>query len=241
MALRIVIDEREKKSQIPEFLRKENIHINFAHLPVADYIISNDVAVERKTISDLINSIFDGRIFIQCSELIEHYQKPLILLEGNLHDLINSNDIPEKYKIMDRIPLLFEALSRIVIDYGIPIINVPSPEYSTKMLVTLAKKTKNNDNNGPLLKRIRKGNNLYKQQLSVLSSLPGVGNKLALKMLTKFGNPINVINASVAELSLIPGFGQARAKKVRQILDTVYTNNQSHHYQKTLDVEKNII
>lgn len=239
MALRIVIDEREKKSQIPEFLRKENIHINFAHLPVADYIISKDVAVERKTISDLINSIFDGRIFIQCSELIEHYQKPLILLEGNLHDLINSNNIPEKYKLVDRIPLIFEALSRIVIDYGIPIIHVPSSEYSTKMLVTLSKKTKeNNDNNGPLLKRIRKGNNLYKQQLSVLSSLPGVGNKLALKMLTKFGNPINVINASVAELSLIPGFGQARAKKVRQILDTIYNNNPSHHYQKTLDVEK---
>lgn len=239
MALRIVIDEREKKSQIPEFLRKENIHINFAHLPVADYIISKDVAVERKTISDLINSIFDGRIFIQCSELIEHYQKPLIMLEGNLHDLINPNNIPEKYKLADRIPLIFEALSRIVIDYGIPIIHVPSSEYSTKMLVTLSKKTKeNNDNNGPLLKRIRKGNNLYKQQLSVLSSLPGVGNKLALKMLTKFGNPINVINASVAELSLIPGFGQARAKKVRQILDTIYNNNPNHHYQKTLDVEK---
>lgn len=241
MALRIVIDEREKKSQIPEFLRKENIHVNFAHLAVADYLISLDIAVERKTISDLINSIFDGRIFVQCSELIENYQKPLILLEGNLHDFINSNKTIGTTKHPDKIPIIFEALSRIIIDYGIPIIHVPSSEYSTKMLVTLAKKTKeNNQNHGPLLKRIRKGNNVYKQQLSILASLPGVGNKLAFKMLRKFGNPINVLNASVAELSLIPGLGHTRAIKVRKILDTVYDNNdQSNHYQKTLDIQKN--
>ncbi len=240
MALRIVIDEREKKSQIPEFLRKENIHINFAHLAVADYIISLDVAVERKTIYDFVNSIFDGRIFIQCSELVEHYHKPLILLEGNLNDL-NLNKKTDGSKPIDRIPIIFEALSRIILEFGIPIIHVPSSEYSTRMLVTLAKKTKeNNENHGPLLKRIRKGNDSYKQQLSVLSSLPGVGNKLAIKMLRKFGNPINVLNASVAELSLIPGFGQTRAIKVRKILDNVYNNNnQNHHHQKTLDIQKN--
>jgi DNA excision repair protein ERCC-4 len=53
--------------------------------------------------------------------------------------------------------------------------------------------------------------------------LPGIGDKLAVRMLEKFGTPQRALNASVAELARIPGFGTARAEKMRKILD--YSHN----------------
>jgi DNA excision repair protein ERCC-4 len=76
-----------------------------------------------------------------------------------------------------------------------------------------------------LLKRIKKGNMIYTQQLSILSSLPGIGDKLAVRMLQKFRTPQSALNASVAELARIPGFGTARAEKMRKILDNPHIDD----------------
>jgi DNA excision repair protein ERCC-4 len=85
---------------------------------------------------------------------------------------------------------------------------------------------------GPLLRKIKKENPIYIQQLSVLASLPGVGEKLAARMLKKFHTPIRALNASAAELATIPGFGLARAERVRKILNT--SDNVKQVLQRTL-------
>jgi DNA excision repair protein ERCC-4 len=61
---------------------------------------------------------------------------------------------------------------------------------------------------------------MYLQQLYVLSSVPGVGDKLAVRMLEKFKSPLRALNASAAELATIQGFGLARAQRLRKILDS---------------------
>jgi DNA excision repair protein ERCC-4 len=91
-----------------------------------------------------------------------------------------------------------------------------------------------------LLKRIKKNNPIYIQQLSILSSLPGIGDKLAVRMLEKFRTPQRALSASIAELARIPGFGNARAEKIRKILD--YPDNDKMELtQKTLleDIDQN--
>ena len=93
MPARIVVDERERRSGIPDFLRQAGAIIDFAQLKVGDYVVSPKTAIERKTIQDLLNSIYDGRLFVQCSQLNEHYAKPVLIVEGNIVDLM---DIPEE-------------------------------------------------------------------------------------------------------------------------------------------------
>ena len=80
---------------------------------------------------------------------------------------------------------------------------------------------------GPFIKKIRKSNDLQKQQLSMLCSLPGVGEKTAIRMLEKFGTPLNVLSSSITELSKVGGLGQARAKNIKKILKV-----QSKHLKK---------
>ena len=67
--LRLVVDEREKKSRIPDLLKAVGINVEVKTLPVGDYIVAPETIVERKTVSDLISSIFDGRLFDQCNRL----------------------------------------------------------------------------------------------------------------------------------------------------------------------------
>jgi DNA excision repair protein ERCC-4 len=88
---------------------------------------------------------------------------------------------------------------------------------------------------GPLLRRIRKQNPIYVQQLSVLSSLPGVGEKTAVRMLKKFRTPMKTLTASVAELSMIAGLGTNRAIRIRRLLDySSPTKETQNEIQKTL-------
>jgi DNA excision repair protein ERCC-4 len=284
---RIVVDERERKSGIPDLLRQAGAIIDFAQLKVGDYVVSPKTAIERKTMQDLLNSIYDGRLFVQCSQLNEHYAKPVLIVEGNIVDLM---DIPEEQEeddkelqnlkeeklasedeevgeeteqqyeevqrhrdpiqdndvndnnfdskttdqhrrvnaLVEKIPLIFDALTRVALEFRIPIIHTPSAGYTSQLLVVMVNKSlQNGQATGPLLKRIRKGNPGYIQQLSILSSLPGVGDKLAVRMLDRFQTPKRALNASAAELARISGFGTERAARVRRILDN--TTNQNNN------------
>jgi DNA excision repair protein ERCC-4 len=241
VSFRIVVDERERNSRVPKFLIEDGAQIDFARLSVGDYIIAPEIAIERKTISDLINSIYDGRLFIQCSDLIQFYSKPVLLIEGNILNLQFEN-FTEKQNdeieiTVEKILQIYDALATVALIFRIPIIHSPSANYTSKFLIILLNKAIKSGItiNGPLIKRIKKGNHIQLQQLSILSSLPGVGDKLAIKLLKKFGTPSRAINASISELSLIPGFGKARAEKVKKILNSNLNDDNTKNQQETLN------
>ena len=65
---KIIVDNRERNSLVPSELVNMGFQIEFTQLNVADYIINN-VAIERKTVSDLKSSIINKRIFSQMQEI----------------------------------------------------------------------------------------------------------------------------------------------------------------------------
>jgi DNA excision repair protein ERCC-4 len=235
--VRIVVDERERSSNIPVLLKNAGAVIDFTQLKVGDYIVSSETAVERKTVRDLISSIYDGRLFVQCSDLVKYYQKPLLVLQGNIAELgETSEDMedPDDIKLhTERMSLAYDALITVATEFRIPIIHTPSAEQTAQLLVTLVNRSLQEAKaTGPLLRKIKKENPIQIQQLSVLASLPGVGEKLAARMLKKFHTPIRALNASAAELATIPGFGLTRAERVRKVLNT--HNNVEEVMQTTL-------
>ena len=207
--LRIVVDEREKKSGIPDLLRSIGLNVEMKTLPIGDYIVAPETIVERKSIRDMLSSIFDGRLFDQCSRLKENFESPVLLMEGNVDEI---EEITEN-------PLIFYgALSTVVIDFRIPVIPTPSATHTAKLLVSMC--SRKDPHKGPYLKKIRKSNDLEKQQISSLCSLPGIGEKFAIRMLQRFGSPINVLNASISELAKVEGLGESRSKKIKKILES---------------------
>jgi len=234
--VRIVVDERERNSNVPELLKNAGAVIDFTQLKVGDYVVSSETAVERKTVRDLISSIYDGRLFVQCSDLVKYYQKPLLVVQGNIAELAESSEDMEDIDVKlhaERMPIAYDALITIAMEFRIPTIHTPSAEQTAQLLVTLVNRSlREGKATGPLLRKIKKENPINIQQLSVLASLPGVGEKLAARMLKKFQSPIRALNASAAELATIPGFGLTRAERVRKVLNT--SNNVKQVMQRTL-------
>ena len=207
--LRIIVDERERKSGIPDLLKSVGLNLEMKTLPIGDYIVAPETVIERKSIRDLLSSVFDGRLFDQCSRLKEHFQYPIILMEGNVDEIDEIADNPL---------IFYGAISTVVIDFKIPVIPTPSATHTAKLLVSMC--SRKESPKGPYLKKIRKSNDLEKQQLSSLCSLPGVGEKFAVRMLEKFGTPLKVFTATTAELAKVEGLGETRAKKIKKILDS---------------------
>lgn len=222
--LRIIVDEREKKSRIPDLLKAVGINLEIKTLPIGDYIVAPETVVERKSISDLVSSVFDGRLFDQCNRLKEHFANPVILMEGNVDEI---------EQIVENPFVFYGALSTVAIDFKIPIVSTPNAIHTAKMLVSMC--SRKETSKGPFLKKIKKSDDLQRQQLSVLCSLPGVGEKLAARMLERFGTPSRTLNAPLSELAKVEGLGEARARRIKQMLE-LESKLKKQSNQKTLEM-----
>jgi len=70
----IVVDDRELA--LAKYLSNPKVK----RIEIGDFIISERVAVERKTAADFVSSIVDGRLFDQAAKMKEAYEKPLIII-----------------------------------------------------------------------------------------------------------------------------------------------------------------
>ncbi|KAK4537449.1 hypothetical protein CDCA_CDCA12G3474 [Cyanidium caldarium] len=78
---RILIDVREFRSPVPGRLYQHGFRIVPLTLPIGDYILTPQMAVERKTVSDLVSSLNSGRLFAQCEALCKAYRHAVLVIE----------------------------------------------------------------------------------------------------------------------------------------------------------------
>ncbi|XP_023196553.1 DNA repair endonuclease XPF [Xiphophorus maculatus] len=78
---RVIVDMREFRSELPALLHRRGLDIEPVTLQVGDYILTPDICVERKSVSDLIGSLQSGRLYTQCLAMTRCYRKPLLLIE----------------------------------------------------------------------------------------------------------------------------------------------------------------
>ena len=77
----VIADNRETMN-IDKLLESYGARVITRKLEVGDYILSDQVAVERKTMDDFLNSIKDGRLFGQLTELNRNFESPILILEN---------------------------------------------------------------------------------------------------------------------------------------------------------------
>ncbi|MDG6910463.1 MAG: hypothetical protein JRN08_08855, partial [Nitrososphaerota archaeon] len=82
-----------------------------------------------------------------------------------------------------------------------------------------------------------KAKSLPQQQLYLVSSLPGIGRRLAEKLLSKYGSPRRVMGLTAGELALTQGIGWKRAEKIKEVLDARYSRYQEKGAQSRLEAE----
>jgi len=91
--LTVLVDDRERRSQVISELARLGVRYQLARLEVADYDVGGKYGLERKTAGDFINSIIDGRLFEQAKYLRETYDTAIIVIEGSLSDEVKYRQV----------------------------------------------------------------------------------------------------------------------------------------------------
>lgn len=223
---RVVADEREKASGVPEELSRLNVRVYFSRLPVADYVLNPEIAVERKSVRDLVSSIYDSRLFYQAAKISAAYAKPFLLVEG---------DSKEVQSLARNLKSFYGAIANVTMAYGLRVLYTANPKETAMAIAELLGHAR-----AKPLARIPselppKAKSVSQQQLYLVSSLPGVGRRLAERLLSKYGTPRRVMGLTAGELALTQGIGWKRAGKIKEVMDARFAKYQEKSPQARLE------
>lgn len=206
--MEIQIDHREKVSGLPELLQGNGCTVTVTRLKTGDYLINNEITVERKTAQDFVASIVDGRLFKQISGIKRKSQRPLVIIEGNPFTIVSKLSSES----------IRGAILSVQVIWYVPILHSKGIEHTKEILLTLGHQSLKyhkvlNMRPGYRPKRLKS------RQLYVLHGFPGIGPVLASQLLKRFGSLREVLCASAEPLSDIKGVGRKRAESICQLLD----------------------
>lgn len=228
-SVRIYYDVREERSGVPETLKKLGVIAIPKQLPEGDYVIPEDHVIERKSASDFVSSLFDGRLFDQAQRLVDTYEDVFYIIEG---------DFQRELKIWsNRRRQLIGALVTLVTDYNVRLF-WSSDTYETAMIIErLARRLLEGHRGGAVVinKKPKSLKSIRDWQLYVLQSFPGIGLKTAERILERFGSIEAFVKAGVSELASVEGVGEAKAMKIKELLKSVYQKPGQRPSSVTLD------
>lgn len=78
---RVIFDDREFRASLPYSLHSVGLDLVPLTLITADYVLSPDYAIERKSIPDYLHSLQSGRLAKQLAAMTRQYAHPICLIE----------------------------------------------------------------------------------------------------------------------------------------------------------------
>jgi len=207
----VYADTREGNSKVIRHLTEMELDVKVKAMAVADYQVSDEVAIERKTTKDFVDSIVDKRLFKQAKDLAEEFKHPVLILEGDdlYTGMINPNAIRG-------------TMASIAVDFGISIIPTRNAQDTAAMIKRFAVREQKGERAPIQVRTDKKPLSLLEQQLFIVESLPNIGPVNAKNLLKHFGSVAGIVNASESELQEVEGIGEKTAKDIRRVIESKY-------------------
>jgi ERCC4-type nuclease len=218
VAIHIRIDTQEQRSGIPGLLASmPQVHVEVAPLRMGDYDVGGDPCriFERKTGSDFLCSLAQGRLFPQLAVLRKSRCAPILLLEGDPLLVSHSQMHPESIR---------GALAYIAAILRVPILPSSGPADSAHLVYAVAKRCQAGKVHGRVEQVAhgppagRRRATQSEQQMHIMLSLPGIGPVTARAICARFRSLHDLLNADAAQLAAVPGVGPSRAAALEQLL-----------------------
>ena len=127
----------------------------------------------------------DGRLFSQAKAMVEAYERPVLILEGQVSRALKRSAMKPA--------AVYGALSSLVLDYGIGVLPTEDTDSTAVLLQRLAYREQAKDNRAIQLRNVDRSLPLNKQQLFLLSGFQQIGTTSAEDLLEKFDTPLRVI------------------------------------------------
>ncbi|MBW2991497.1 DEAD/DEAH box helicase [Candidatus Woesearchaeota archaeon] len=209
--LSVFADYREKGSGVIKELSDKGVKVELSKLDVGDYLLSERVVVEHKTVKDFADSIIDGRLLSQLAGL-RKYEKPLIIIEGQ-------EDLYAQRKI--HLNAIRGVLSTITISYGIPIIQTKNFKDTAGLFLVIAKREADPSKKDFTLHTTKPLTDKDLQEY-IVGAFPGVGAAIAKPLLKKFKSIKKFVNAKEDQLKKVELIGEKKAKRIKEIAEKKY-------------------
>ena len=207
---RIYVDPRERG--MAKLLEARGMEVTLRNLDVGDYVVSDRVAIERKTASDFVASIIDPErnLFRQIGDLSRSYDRPVLILEGR--DLYTRQVNPSSIR---------GALAAVAVDYGVPIIPTEDQDETASVIALLATREQK-EGHEPKLHGHKTARTLKEQQEYLISAIPNVGPRVARNLLRHFGSIERIMTARQEELQEVEMVGPKIAERIRELVGGEY-------------------
>lgn len=183
---------------LPALRQCADFHVTVARLPLGDYRVDGRFLFERKTLTDLVAAIKDGRLFRQVLKLCATTLQPAIILEGTSRELANCGM---------RWEAIQGALVTVALFCGVPLLRTRTPEETVRTMLFAARQG-HTFASGALPRRGRRPHGKRARQLFILQGLPGIGPERAHQLLAHFGNVETITRAGAEDLCSVPGIGK---------------------------------
>ena len=210
--VKIIVDHREYRSNVARNLVAKGVFIEPQQLDTGDYVLSTRIGVERKNVDDFLQSLIEGKLFRQMSQLRDAYSRPVLILEGD--NLLTRRNINHN--------AIFGSLASITVDFGIPILMTKDPSETADLLNVIAQREQREDKKVVATRGEKRQMSLMERQQFIVEGLPNVSAVIAKRLLTHFGSIKDIANATEEELLEIKGIGKNIASEIIKLFNTSY-------------------
>jgi Fanconi anemia group M protein len=210
--IKLIVDSRELPTAVARELARLDIEISGESLEIGDYIASEDVAIERKESMDFIQSLIDGRLFVQLSALRSAYRRPVLIIEGEQITGLRAVNPAS----------IYGALASIAIRIQVPILWTRNAEETANVLYRLAH-LEQVTSKKPLRTRSGESKGTDAEALEyILSGFPGIDTVTSRALLTEFGTLERIFSSEEKELQNVKGVGPKIAGRIKRLLESKY-------------------
>jgi Fanconi anemia group M protein len=187
-------------------------------LAVGDYVLSDRVVVERKTVEDFLATLTGGErsVFEQVGDMARHYGRPVVVLEGE--GLYERRNVHPK--------AIQGAIASLAIDFGASVLHTADADGTTDLLHTIAEREQEEADREVSVHGEKAAKTLAEQQEYVVSSVADIGPVTARSLLAEFGSVEAVLTASEEELQEAEGVGEVTAERLREVVGSDYAGSE---------------
>ena len=211
----VVVDQRELDSAIARDLStREGVETRLETLEVGDYVLSDRVVVERKTVADFLDTLTGGdrSLFEQVGDAGRHYGRPVVVIEGE--GLLGRRNVHPK--------AIHGALASLAVDFGASVMRTTSEEETADLLEVIAEREQEDGDREVSVHGEKQSRTLTEQQEYVVASIAEVGPVTARSLLAELGSVEAVMTADEDELREAEGVGAVTAERIREVTGSEY-------------------
>jgi DNA excision repair protein ERCC-4 len=141
----------------------------------------------------------------------------------------------EVKKLARNLKSYYGAIANITLAYGLRMLHTANKEETAIAIAELLSHARAKPVTQMTRQTPPRSKSLPQQQLYLVSALPGIGGKLAQKLLQKYGSPRRVMSLTAGELSMTSGIGWKRAEKIKELLDSRFAKYEGGQAQMRLE------